>query len=618
VTDPDRELLAEMLLQWEELWEHGQDTPAAELAKDHPRLVDELARRIGVLKTAAWLDTPLEDEPFEDDEYILSPPTSPYLSKTFAGRYRLDALIAEGGFAQVFRAFDTELERKVAVKVPKPSRLESNDAFQAEARRVARLAHEGIVPVFDVGLEGDTCFIVTEYIEGGSLADRLNNGTITPGEVIRWAMEIGEALDYAHLNGIVHLDIKPANLLLDSRGRARLADFGIARSPVDEDSFFTSLGTLRYMSPEQVEGLPADHRSDIYSLAVVIHEALSGDLPFSPHAPNLRKAIANGSICLASTLSVEVQRVLSKALSTTPGQRHASATEFATSLKQAWDASQSKRYLIHRPVRWTWIALGAMLLSVGAIAFMQTTDKGVSHTARPSVQQLLAVAKTNMLHEQYAKARSGYTQALQIAPANCEALKNRGLCHLNLNMFKEAIADLTKAAKVTPNDPATLKNRASAYIALRDYPRAIADLDAVLRLMPDARDIKEKLAAVHAMQSPEHVAGLPVAEYFARRLTIVFEKNTLLKTLEILSRDMGVPITLIVEDLQREGITKNQNIALAEHDKTAEDILRTTLRNADHEGRLVYVIRTEDGKDTIVITTRAAAMKRGDTLPSGF
>jgi tetratricopeptide (TPR) repeat protein len=249
---------------------------------------------------------------------------------------------------------------------------------------------------------------------------------------------------------------------------------------------------------------------------------------------------------------------------------------------------------------------------------MQTTDKGVSHTARPSVQQLLAVAKTNMLHEQYAEARSGYTQALQIAPANCEALKNRGLCHLNLNMFKEAIADLTKAAKVTPNDPATLKNRASAYIALRDYPRAIADLDAVLRLMPDARDIKEKLAAVHAMQSPEHVAGLPVAEYFARRLTIVFEKNTLLKTLEILSRDMGVPITLIVEDLQREGITKNQNIALAEHDKTAEDILRTTLRNADHEGRLVYVIRTEDGKDTIVITTRAAAMKRGDTLPSGF
>jgi tetratricopeptide (TPR) repeat protein len=611
VTDPDRELLAEMLLQWEELWEHGQDTPAAELAKDHPRLVDELARRIGVLKTAAWLDTPLEDEPFEDDEYILSPPTSPYLSKTFAGRYRLDALIAEGGFAQVFRAFDTELERKVAVKVPKPSRLESNDAFQAEARRVARLAHEGIVPVFDVGLEGDTCFIVTEYIEGGSLADRLNNGTITPGEVIRWAMEIGEALDYAHLNGIVHLDIKPANLLLDSRGRARLADFGIARSPVDEDSFFTSLGTLRYMSPEQVEGLPADHRSDIYSLAVVIHEALSGALPFSPHAPNLRKAIANGSICLASTLSVEVQRVLSKALSTTPGQRHASATEFATTLKKAWDASQ-------RTVRWPWIFAVGIFLAVGAITFIKMTNKGVSRTPRPSVQQILAVAKTNMLHEQYADARSGYTQALQIAPANCEALKNRGLCHLNLNLFQEAVADLTKADKLSPNDPATLKLRASAYVALRDYPRAIADLRAALALMPNASEIKKKLAMVYSMQSTEQLSDLSVEDKLTRRITIVLDRNTLFENLEIVSRGIGVPITLLVEDLQIEGITKNQNIALAEHDKTADDILRTTLRNADPKGRLVYFIRTQDGKDSVVVTTRAAAKARGEELPAGF
>jgi serine/threonine protein kinase len=528
VTDPDRELLAEMLLQWEELWEHGQDTPAAELAKDHPRLVDELDRRIGVLKTAAWLDTPLEDDPFEDDEYILSPPTSPYLSKTFAGRYRLDALIAEGGFAQVFRAFDTELERKVAVKVPKPSRLESNDAFQAEARRVARLTHEGIVPVFDVGLEGDTCFIVTEYIEGGSLADRLSDGKITPGEVIRWATEIGEALDYAHLHGIVHLDIKPANLLLDDRGRARLADFGIARSPDEDDEFGTSLGTLRYMSPEQVEGLPADHRSDIYSLAVVIHEALSGDLPFSPYTPNLRKEIATGSICLASTIPAGVQRVLSKALSKSPGQRHASATELATTLKKAWDASQ-------RTVRWPWIVAVGIFLSVGAIAFIKTTNKGIAVTSRPSAQQRLAVAKTNMLPEQYAKARSGYTHALQITPATFEALKN-----------------------------------------------------------------------------------LSVEDKLARRITIVFDRQTFFNSLEIISRDIGVPIMLLVGDLQSEGITKNQNIALAEHDKTADDILRTTLRNADPKGRLVYFIQTQDGKDSVVVTTRAAAKARGDVLPAGF
>jgi tetratricopeptide (TPR) repeat protein len=223
-----------------------------------------------------------------------------------------------------------------------------------------------------------------------------------------------------------------------------------------------------------------------------------------------------------------------------------------------------------------------------------------------------------MLHEQYADARSGYTQALQIAPANCEALKNRGLCHLNLNLFQEAVADLTKADKLSPNDPATLKLRASAYVALRDYPRAIADLRAALALMPNASEIKKKLAMVYSMQSTEQLSDLSVEDKLTRRITIVLDRNTLFENLEIVSRGIGVPITLLVEDLQIEGITKNQNIALAEHDKTADDILRTTLRNADPKGRLVYFIRTQDGKDSVVVTTRAAAKARGEELPAGF
>ena len=144
MTDRDRELLAELLLRWEELYEQGQDVPASQLAKDHPELADELARRIRVLKGIAWIDEPLDDDPPSDDP----PPDPPPAPKTLAGRYRLDELIAEGGFAQVFRAYDTQLQRTVAVKVPKASRLESKEAFQAEARRVAGLKHEGIVAVF--------------------------------------------------------------------------------------------------------------------------------------------------------------------------------------------------------------------------------------------------------------------------------------------------------------------------------------------------------------------------------------------------------------------------------------------------------------------------------------
>lgn len=332
MTDLNKELLAELLLQWEELRERGQDTPASELAKDHPELIQELARRIKALKTISWLDKPLDDDPPD------CPPGLPSHSpRTLAGRYRLDELIAEGGFAQVYRAYDTELQRTVAIKISKPSRLESKEAFQAEARRVARLKHDNIVPVYDVGLEGNTCFIVTALVEGGSLADWMAKGKPSREEAIRWICDIADALEYAHLNGVIHLDIKPANILIDAHGRAKLADFGIARSAMKTGEFAPSLGTLRYMSPEQLEGKPADHRSDIYSLGVVLHELFTGRIPYSSSEPNvLRKEIVQGrSIAGDKSLPPGIKAICDKALSKSPHQRHASAAQFAAELRRA-------------------------------------------------------------------------------------------------------------------------------------------------------------------------------------------------------------------------------------------------------------------------------------------
>jgi eukaryotic-like serine/threonine-protein kinase len=274
VTPQDEELLADLLLRWEELRELGQDTPASELCRELPHLTDELARRIHVLKVTSWLDKPLTDEEPPLDN---SSPTGE--ARTLIGRYRLDSLIAEGGFAQVWRGYDLELQRVVAVKVPKPSRLQSADAFMAEARRVARLKHPGIVPVHDVGREGELCFIVSEFVEGGSLGDHLVNGPPSQQQAIRWVIEIADALEYAHLHGVIHRDIKPANILIDHHNRALLADFGIAQSANKAGKEALSLGTLRYMSPEQLEGRGADPLSDIFSLGVVLHEALTGKLP---------------------------------------------------------------------------------------------------------------------------------------------------------------------------------------------------------------------------------------------------------------------------------------------------------------------------------------------------
>ena len=326
-----KELLAELLLRWEELLERGQDTPASELAKDHPELIPQLERRIKALKEIAWLDKPLDDDPHTED-----PPDRPKPpARTLANRYRLDELIAEGGFAQVYRAYDTELQRTVAIKIPKPSKLKSKDDFLAEARRVARLKHDSIVPVHDVGVENDTCYIVTEYVEGGSLADKLVSGKVPREQALRWVSEIADALEYAHLNGVIHRDVKPANILIDHHGRAKLADFGIAHSATKTGSFAPSLGTLRYMSPEQLEGKPSDHRSDLYSLGVVLYEVLTGRIPYSSTEPNiLRKEIVLGtSSDWSADIPSDIRQICQKALSKSPHQRHASSAQFAAELR---------------------------------------------------------------------------------------------------------------------------------------------------------------------------------------------------------------------------------------------------------------------------------------------
>jgi len=360
--DRVKELLAELLLRWEELYDRGQDTSASELAKDHPELIPQLERRIKALKEIAWLDKPLDDDSAGDE-----PPKPTPVACTLANRFQLDELIAEGGFAQVFRAYDRELQRTVAVKIPKPSKLGSHEDFLAEARRVARLKHDSIVPVHDVGVENGTCFIVTEYVEDGSLADKLGSGTVPREQALRWVSEISEALEYAHLNGVIHRDIKPANILIDHHGRALLADFGIAHSANKTGSFAPSLGTLRYMAPEQLEGKPSDQRSDIYSLGVVLYEVMTGRIPYSSSEPNvLRKEIILAKLpAWPAGFPGDVRRICQKALSKSPHQRQASVAQFAAELRRV---ASSRR----GGIPWPWIALLVALPTLLTVAVLSS------------------------------------------------------------------------------------------------------------------------------------------------------------------------------------------------------------------------------------------------------
>ncbi len=367
MTDKDEEILADLLLRWEELRERGQDTPAAELSQEHPHLIEELARRIKAMKAVSWMDKPLgpgDDGSDSEDSTDAKP-------RTLIGRYRLDDLIATGGFAQVWRGYDLELQRVVAVKVPRPSRLQSADAFMAEARRVARLKHPGIVPVFDVGHDGDACFIVSEFVEGGSLGDQLSRNPPTQQQAIRWIAEIADALEYAHLHGVVHRDIKPANILIDHHGRALLADFGIAQSANKAGQEALSLGTLRYMSPEQLEGREVDPRSDIFSLGVVLHEALTGKLPYSSVEPNiLRREIVAGAKVGTERIPADLKRVCQKALARLPHHRHSSAAHLAAELRKCLESPSSSKKLVA-------VAVVTLAVAVGAVVWWNAQRRGV-------------------------------------------------------------------------------------------------------------------------------------------------------------------------------------------------------------------------------------------------
>lgn len=192
------------------------------------------------------------------------------------GRYQVVEQIGRGGMASVFRAYDPDLNRHVAVKVL-PS-FEGEDPsfvarFRQEAQAIAILNHPNIVQVYDVGEDKGFAYIVMEHVTGGTLTQVLTR-PLTLKEVLEWTSPLAEALEYAHSQGVIHRDIKPANVLVDVNGDPKLSDFGLARLLEGSASLTakdTLLGTPEYISPEQVMGLPADQKSDVYSLGVVVY-----------------------------------------------------------------------------------------------------------------------------------------------------------------------------------------------------------------------------------------------------------------------------------------------------------------------------------------------------------
>lgn len=327
------------------------------------------------------------------------------------GRYQIIHRLGKGGMGEVYLAEDPVLRRRVAIKIMSQGREatpELRARFVREAIAASKLNHPNIATVYDAGETDDGVpFISMEYIDAESLSERLRRERLPVGEAIRIAREVADALHEAHRHGIVHRDIKPANVMLDSRGHAKVLDFGLAKLiggtvPTDpnaethaETAVGLVIGTMHYMSPEQTLGARVDHRSDLFSLGVMLYEMLTARHPFVAASvietiARIREAEPPAVSSIRRDIPPELNSVLARCLAKAPERRYQSGAELITALEAIGTAPVTELKPIDassatiRRRRFVYAGIAAAVAVIGALAIWLATRQRGTHEAPQS------------------------------------------------------------------------------------------------------------------------------------------------------------------------------------------------------------------------------------------
>ncbi|NNL75602.1 MAG: serine/threonine protein kinase [Desulfobacterales bacterium] len=327
------------------------------------------------------------------------------------GRYKLLAKLGKGSMGIVYKAHDPNIDRPIALKVMRQDRVTSQDfvqRFLKEARAIGKLSHPNIVSVYDAGQDRGALFIAMEFLVGKSLEEIIKNKRLGPHDIVKVGVQVAEALDYAHQQGIVHRDIKPSNIILTPDDQVKITDFGIARiedpSATQQTQAGQILGTPAYMSPEQVKGAPVDCRTDLFSLGVILYELITGNRPFTGDSI----AAIFSAILLEDPAKLEVSdspmrqslnEIVVKSLNKSPEKRFQSGIEMANPLKKYLQRRQSDTVAMpqrppkkkHRLGLMAAIAMILLSLIGGAVLYMTSEQPMVANSPTTAIQALLKV-----------------------------------------------------------------------------------------------------------------------------------------------------------------------------------------------------------------------------------